>query len=97
VLILRRINVSHRGSSSSVMALAYTHRETITCRKLGPPAVVRRICGYVGLYAWCLQRGRVRVRVRGGGGGGRERETTLRQNHSTSTAHQLIDTRSKTS
>ena len=27
-----------------------------------------------------------------GEGGGRERETTLRQNHSTSTAHQSIDT-----
>jgi hypothetical protein len=39
-----------------------------------PLAVVRRICGYVGLYVWWLERGRVRVRGGGGGGGGGERE-----------------------
>jgi len=44
-----------------------------------PPAVVRRICGYVGLYvwwrlyAWWRERGRVRERGRGPGRGG-ERE-----------------------
>ena len=69
-----------------------------------PPAVVRRICGYVGLYAWWRERESEREGE--GRGGGRERATTLRQNHSTSTAlrqnhststaHQTIDTRSKT-
>ena len=45
-----------------------------------PPAVVRRICGYVGLYvwwrlyAWWRERGRVRERGRGPGRGGGERE-----------------------
>ena len=38
-----------------------------------PPAVVRRICGYVGLYVWWRER--VREQERGGGeGGARERE-----------------------
>ena len=46
------------------------------------------------LYAWWRERESEREGE--GRGGGRERATTLRQNHSTSTAHQSIDTRSKT-
>ena len=62
----------------------------------GPPcgcAAYMWICGIV-----CVVAGE-RERERGGGegeGGGGETTTTLRQNHSTSTAHQSIDTRSKT-
>lgn len=61
-----------------------------------PPAVVRRMRG-----GDCMRGGRrERERERGGEGRGgegeRESTTTLRQNHSTSTAHQSIDTRSKT-
>ena len=53
-----------------------------------PPAVVRRKCGYVGLYAWWRGRRRVRGGGRGGGGGGRELEkqpfvkTTRQAQHS---------------
>ena len=78
-----------------------------------PPAVVRSICGYVGLYVWwrCIVRVVVGEREseregegEGGGGGERnntsskplDKHNTRRQNHSTSTAHQSIDTRSKT-
>jgi hypothetical protein len=61
-----------------------------------PPAGVRSIYATM----WDCMRGGGReesVREREGGrGGGRERGTTLRQNHSTSTVHQSIDTRSKT-
>ena len=63
-----------------------------------------RLCGvYVDMWDCmcggdCMRGGgREGERERGGGEeGGPERETTLRQNHSTSTAHQSIDTRSKT-
>lgn len=51
------------------------------------------LCGVVCAVAGERESDRERGRGRGGGG---ERETTLRQNHSTSTAHQTIDTRSKT-
>ena len=57
-----------------------------------------RLCGVcVDVWDCMCGGGRERARERGrGGGGGRETTTTLRQNHSTSTAHQSIDTRSKT-
>ena len=61
-----------------------------------PPAVVRRMCGCVGLYVWWRERESEREGEGRGRGGGGETTTTLRQNHSTSTAHQSIDTRSKT-
>ena len=60
-----------------------------------------RLCGvYVDMWDCMCGGGRERARERGrgggGGGGGETTTTTLRQNHSTSTAHQSIDTRSKT-
>ena len=48
-----------------------------------PPAVVRRICGYVGLYVLWRERESEREWE---GRGGRESQH-IRQNHSTSTAH----------
>jgi hypothetical protein len=67
-----------------------------------PPAVVRSICGYVGLYVWWRER-ESEKEGEGRGGGERERNNPSskpldsdKQNHSTSTAHQSIDTRSKT-
>jgi hypothetical protein len=57
-----------------------------------PPAGVRRI--YVAM--WDCMRGGGREGEGEGEGKRGGRETTLRQNHSTSTAHQSIDTRSKT-
>jgi hypothetical protein len=61
-----------------------------------PLAVVRAaytwICGIVCVVAGERESESERGREEGGG----ERETTLGQNHSTSTAHQTIDTRSKT-
>ena len=50
-----------------------------------PPAVVRRICGYVGLYVWWRERESEREGEGRGGRGWGETTTTLRQNHSTST------------
>ncbi len=51
---------------------------------------------YVGLYVWWRERESEREGEGRGGRGWGETTTTLRQNHSTSTAHQSIDTRSKT-
>ena len=61
----------------------------------GPPCGCEAymwICGIVCVVAGERESESERGREEGGG----ERETTLGQNHSTSTAHQTIDTRSKT-
>ena len=58
-----------------------------------PPAVVRRMCGCVGLYVWWRERESEREGEGRGGRGWGETTTTLRQNHSTSTATFVKTTR----